>query len=218
MLGDRRDGEPRAPSMAVRRMHRACAYPRPCPVRRRVLQGQDHRGVYRHQRRRRLRRLCAHPLAPHGQAHSRQSGRRAEEHGRRRRHAARQFPLQRRAQGRHGVRHLQPRHRASIRCSATRRRSSTPPSSTGSARPTTRSASASPGTRPASHATSRCWRRNWWSAHRAPARTPTSFPRSPTACSAPSSRSSPAIPAATTSISRWSARRCRAAAAGRGRA
>ena len=37
--------------------------------------------------------------------------RRAEEHGGRRRHPARQFPLQRRAQGRPGVRHLQPRHR-----------------------------------------------------------------------------------------------------------
>ena len=57
-----------------------------------------------------------------------------------------------------------------------------------------------------------------WSARPASAPTPTSFPRSPTACSAPNSRSSPAIPAATTSTSRWSARRCRAAAAGRGRA
>ena len=54
--------------------------------------------------------------------------------------------------------------------------------------------------------------------HRARPPIPISFRASSTACSAPSSRSSPAIPAATTSRWRWSGARCRAAAAGRGRA
>ena len=48
-------------------------------------------------------------------------------------------------EGRHGVRHHRRAAPASIRCSASKARSSTPPSSTGSAAPTTRSASASPG-------------------------------------------------------------------------
>ena len=50
---------------------------------------------------------------------------------------------------------------------------------------------------------------NWSSAAPAPAPTPISSRRSSTACSAPSSRSSPAIPAATKSTWQWSAARCK---------
>ena len=120
-----------------------------CPVGRRLLQGQDHRGLYRHQRRRRLRRLCAHArratwastcpaipsLVPKNMAGG--GGIRLAN-----------FLYNAAPKDGTGVRHLQPRHR--VRSAARQQgwRSSTPPSSTGSAAPTTRSASASPGTPP----------------------------------------------------------------------
>ena len=63
--------------------------------------------------------------APHGQAHSRQSDRRAEEHGGRRQPAAGQLALQRRAEGRHRVRHHRPRHRLRSAARQPRARSST---------------------------------------------------------------------------------------------
>ena len=128
----------------------AGAASRPRAERRRLLQGQDRRSLHRLQRRRRLRSLRAHARAPHGQAHPRQSDRRAEEHGRRGQPAARQLALQRRARRTARRSASSAAAPASIRCSATRRRSSTPPSSPGSAAPTTRSASASPGTPAAS--------------------------------------------------------------------
>ena len=76
----------------------------------RVLQGQERRPLYRLQRRRRLRRLCAHRGPPHRQAHPRQPDDRAEEHGGRRQPAPRQLALQRRAEGRVGLRHHRARH------------------------------------------------------------------------------------------------------------
>ena len=58
---------------------------------------------------------------------------------------------------------------------------------------------------------------SWSSAPAAPPTTPINSPRSSTTCSAPSSRWCPAMPAAPRSTSRWSAARCRAVAASRGR-
>ena len=89
----------------VRPANRASAGPRG------LLQGPQRRSLHRLQRRRRLRPLRPRDRAPPRQAHPRQSDHRAEEHGRRRQPAARQLALQRRAEGRHRDRHHRPRHR-----------------------------------------------------------------------------------------------------------
>ena len=185
----------------------------------RLLQGQDRRALHRLQRRRRLRSLCAHARPPHGQAHPRQSDRGAEEHGRRRQPAARQLALQRRR------RRTAPRSAssaaapASIRSSATRARSSTAPKFTwiGSANNEVSICVAWHTTGhhqirgPADQGADRR-RHQRVGRHRS---VPEDHQRR---ARHQDSRSSPAIPAATRSGSPWSAARCRAAAAGRGRA
>ncbi len=88
------------------------------PGRRGLLQGQEHRGGDRLQSRRRLRPLCAHARASHGQIHPGQSGARAAEHaGRRRACASRSIILPGGAEGRPDLRHLHAhgRHRAAVR-------------------------------------------------------------------------------------------------------
>ena len=88
-IGNRRDREQRQPeqSDAPRRSFSACS---PCCSRcrnrrgrragRRLLSRQDRDPDRRLQRRRRLRHLCPHPGAAHGQAHPRQSHHRGAEH------------------------------------------------------------------------------------------------------------------------------------------
>ena len=192
---------------------------RTCPERRRFLQGQDRRSLDRLQRRRRIRHLRALARPPYGQAHPRQSHLRSA--------ATCRAPA--------------------ASCSPTGSTTSGPrtaPPSASSARGTgfdpllgIEAAKFDPDkflwigsmnnevsvcvswhTSGITKFEDSCCRRKCSSA--APARrpTPTSSRASPTACSAPNSRSCPAIPAATTSTSRWSAARSTAAAAGRGRA
>ena len=93
--------------------------------------------------------------AAHRPVHSREPDHRRQEHGGCRRIAARELSLQRRAEGRHRPSAPSTAAPVSIRCSATRARSSTRPVQLDRQRPTTRSASASPGTPAASHASSR---------------------------------------------------------------
>ena len=75
-----------------------------------VLQGQARHAAGELRPGRRLRRLCARAGAPHWPAYPRQSQHRGAEHAGRGLAARRQLPLQRRAQGRHGVRHLRAQH------------------------------------------------------------------------------------------------------------
>ena len=70
----------------------------------RVLQGQAGLALYRLLGRRHLRSLRPHRGAPHRQAHPRQSGGGAEEHGRRRLDPAHQFHVCAGAEGRHRAR------------------------------------------------------------------------------------------------------------------
>ena len=96
----------------ARRRHPGCRRPgQPRPERGRFLQGQERRSLYRLQRRRRLRPLCADGRQAHRQAHPRQPDRDPEEHGGRRLAPARQLALQRRPQGRLGDGHHRARHR-----------------------------------------------------------------------------------------------------------
>ena len=68
--------------------------------------------------------LCADARAPHGQAHPRQPDRRTQEHGRRRQPAAGELALQRRPRRKAQRSASSAAAPASIRCSATRPRSS----------------------------------------------------------------------------------------------
>ena len=93
------------------RLHGSVRSARERPERRGILQGQDHQSGDRLFGRRRLRPLRPASRPPHGQAHSRQPGDRAAEHGGRGQPARGELHLHRGAEGRHGVRHLRPHHR-----------------------------------------------------------------------------------------------------------
>ena len=195
------------------------AVERPRPERGRLLQGQDRRSLHRLQRRRRLRPLCAHARAPHGQAHPRQSDRRAEEHGGRRQPAARQLALQRRR--RRTARPSAPSAAApaSIRCSATQTAQFDATKFTwiGSANDEVSVCVAwnTSGITKFEDLLTKELIVGGTSAVGRHRPVPEDHQRRARHQDA---RSSPAIPAATTSTSPWSAARCRAAAAGRGRA